>query len=118
MEVLITDESKLCCEYFHPSFNLKKGHCRAPKNILSSCENLLKHAFLQVSLWLLACLAISGNIGVLVYRQFFSTESASSTAGVLVKSLCVSDLLMGVYMLIIGAAGEHYRDAYVEKEAE
>ena len=116
LQELVTDESKLCCGYFHASFTLID--CRAPTDELSSCDDLLGQLFFRITLWLIACLAVAGNLAVLVYRQFFSKESSSSPAGFLVKNLCASDLLMGVYLLMIGAADLQLRGDYVSRERE
>nr|KAG5686467.1 hypothetical protein BaRGS_010795 [Batillaria attramentaria]KAG5692107.1 hypothetical protein BaRGS_029567 [Batillaria attramentaria] len=58
-------------------------------------------------------MAISGNIGVLVYRVFLETHGSSSGFRVLVANLCVADFLMGVYLVFIGAADAHYSGQYI-----
>lgn len=114
LQELITDKSNLCCEHFHSSFTLSK--CLAPEDELSSCDDLLGQDFFRVWLWLLAGLSVVGNLGVLVYRQFLSKEKLFSVSGLLVKNLCASDLLMGVYLLMIGAADARYHGHYVAEE--
>ena len=69
-----------------------------------------------MALWLLACLAVVGNLGVFIERQFLKKSSFPSS--LLVKNLCCSDLLMGVYLLVIGAADARLRGEYVAREAE
>ena len=114
LEELHTDESKLCCSYFHPSLS----RCHAPVDELSSCSDLLAQDFFRVFLWAFSVLAIVGNTGVLIYRLFVSTHTSPPAFRVLVKNLCASDLLMGVYMMLIGVADAQYRGVYVAKEGE
>ena len=114
LEELHTDESKLCCSYFHPSLS----RCHAPVDELSSCSDLLAQDFFRVFLWAFSVLAIVGNAGVLIYRLFVSTHTSPPAFRVLVKNLCTSDLLMGVYMMLIGVADAQYRGVYVAKEGE
>ena len=113
LEELHADESRLCCSYFHSSV----PRCYAPEDELSSCSDLLAKDFLRVFLWILSVLAILGNAGVLVYRLFNSSTS-SPVFCVLVKNLCASDLLMGVYMMMIGVADARLKGQYVAKESE
>ena len=114
LQELHTDESKLCCSYFHPSLS----RCHAPVDELSSCSDLLAQGFFRVFLWAFSVLAIVGNTGVLIYRLFVSTHTSPPAFRVLVKNLCASDLLMGVYMMLIGVADAQYRGVYVAKEGE
>ncbi|XP_070192025.1 G-protein coupled receptor GRL101-like [Littorina saxatilis] len=114
LEELHTDEFKLCCRHFHSTLR----RCLAPVDELSSCSDLLAQDFFRVCLWGLSGLSIVGNIGVLVYRQLMSTKNSPSAAGVLIKNLCASDLLMGVYMMIIGTADAQLRGDYVTKDTD
>ncbi|XP_070203110.1 G-protein coupled receptor GRL101-like [Littorina saxatilis] len=112
LEELHTDESKLCCHYFHPTVL----RCYAPFDELSSCSDLLAQDFFRAFLWVLSCQAIVGNIGVLVYRVVIATHNSASASVVLVKNLCLSDLLMGIYMMVIGVADVQFRGEYVAQE--
>ena len=114
LEELHTDQPKLCCSYFHPSLS----RCYAPVDELSSCSDLLAKDFFRVFLWTFSVLAIVGNAGVLIYRLFVSMRPSPLTFRVLVKNLSASDLLMGVYMMMIGVADVQYRGVYVAKEGE
>ena len=116
LEELYTDEFKLCCSYYHP--NLAPVRCQAPIDELSSCDDLLAQNFFRVALWLLACLALIGNLGVVIFRACFMPEKTVSLSSLLVKNLCVSDLLMGVYMTMIGVADALMRGDYISQESE
>ena len=118
LQQLWSDDYKLCCSYFHEdAVSLTPSNCHAPSDELSSCDDLLAQDLFRAALWVFACLAVLGNLGVLAYRQFLGTEKASTPSALLVKNLCVSDLLMGVYLLMIGAADERFKGEYVSQEA-
>ena len=87
-------------------------------NELSSCSDLLAQDFFRVFLWTFSVLAIVGNAGVLTYRLFVNTSTSHPAFRILVKNLCASDLLMGVYMMMIGVGDAYYRGVYVAKEGE
>ena len=114
LAVLYTDDPKLCCSHFHPTL---LAECHAPTDELSSCRDLLRTNFFLVSLWLMAVLAIVGNGGVIVFRVF-AKDKESPVFRILVINLCAADLLLGMYMVIIGSADIHFRDVYVSVEKE
>nr|KAG5706210.1 hypothetical protein BaRGS_019537 [Batillaria attramentaria] len=114
LRVLSSDNHKLCCSYFHNRLT----ECNAPEDELSSCSDLLRLDFFRLFLWSVSILAISGNVGCLVYRCCYRRQTASLTTRVLLTNLAASDLLMGVYMMMIGAADSYYRGVYVSKEVE
>jgi hypothetical protein len=65
---------KLCCSVVvPPQFN--PSSCKAPKDDLSSCEDLLGSVAYLVSLSVLAVLVVVGNATSFVYRTVFSKES-------------------------------------------
>ncbi|XP_070175637.1 G-protein coupled receptor GRL101-like [Littorina saxatilis] len=115
LEELYTDETKLCCPYFHPSVS----RCHSPVDELSSCSDLLGKGIFKVCLWALSVLALVGNMGVLLYRLLLiRTRTPLSAASILVKTLCASDLLMGVYLVMIGVADAQLSGTYVSTERE
>nr|KAG5705831.1 hypothetical protein BaRGS_030721 [Batillaria attramentaria] len=59
-----------------------------------------------------------GNAGVLTYRLCVEKEGTSRAYRVLVVNLCFSDLLMGVYLAIIGVADAQFRGQYVSKSPD
>nr|KAG5697945.1 hypothetical protein BaRGS_030258 [Batillaria attramentaria] len=114
LKILETDDPRLCCPYFF-LYGDETMDCRTPIDELSSCNDLLRSDFFRGFLWTLSAMAISGNIGVLIYRVFLETQGSSSGFRVLVANLCVADFLMGVYLVIIGAADAHYSGQYIWK---
>lgn len=113
---LWADNPKLCCSYFQ---QVTIQECYAPEDELSSCNDLLRSDFFRISLWVLSVLAILGNTAVLIYRLCVEKRDSSSPSfRVLVINLCVSDLMMGLYLTIIGVADIHFRGVYVSEEEE
>lgn len=88
-----------------------------PSDELTSCSDLLTKDFFRMFLWIFAFLSLIGNAGVLCYRLCIEKKTDSQRSfRVLVLNLCAADRLMGVYMMIIGAADTVYRGVYVEEE--
>nr|KAG5689883.1 hypothetical protein BaRGS_023631 [Batillaria attramentaria] len=117
LESLYADDPKLCCSFFHHYPNAKTT-CYEPQDELSSCDDLLRSDFFRGFLWTQSALALTGNVGVFVYRLFLESAGTSPGFRVLVANLCLSDFLMGVYLAMIGSADVAYRGRYVwEHEA-
>ena len=117
LQKLSADEYQLCCLYFSV-YKESKADCTTPASELSSCDDLLKSDSFRVFLWTLSLVTVCSNLGVLGYRVFVETSSHSSGHRVLVTNLCVSDLLMGIYVTIIGVADAVYRGQYLWKQRE
>ncbi|XP_013392577.1 G-protein coupled receptor GRL101-like [Lingula anatina] len=108
-ETLKSDQFGICC------LAQRKGNvgvCFPPKDEFSSCSDLLQNQFLQVSIWVMGILACLGNAVVLIYWLRYRDSAASS---ILVMNLALSDLLMGVYLVIIAAADTSYRGFYASQ---
>ena len=106
------DTYKLCCPQVMPvNFNLR--NCHAPDNDISSCKNLLRSDVYRVFLAVFVIVALIGNAGSLFLRTCFTKSSKVSGHSVFVTHLCMSDCLMGVYLLIIGAADRLYANSYL-----
>nr|KAG5714414.1 hypothetical protein BaRGS_006860 [Batillaria attramentaria] len=69
--------------------------------------------FFRGFLWTLSALAVTGNVGVFIYRLFLESAGTSPGFRVLVANLCFSDFLMGVYLMMIGSADVAYRGRYL-----
>nr|KAG5709018.1 hypothetical protein BaRGS_004657 [Batillaria attramentaria] len=108
-----TDDFHLCCLYFH-SYPESKATCTGHGDDLSSCGDLLRMDFFRALVWMLALLAIVGNVMAVVHMTV-QEEVDQRCAGfkVLAVNLCVSNFLMGVYLTMIGSADAMYRGQYV-----
>ncbi|XP_012945963.1 G-protein coupled receptor GRL101 [Aplysia californica] len=109
---LSSDNYKLCCPVMKPK-SLSTGTCQAPKDEISSCEDILRTPFFRVFLWLVASLTILGNSCVLVYRLCVERKPSTLGYNTFVTNLSASDLLMGIYLAIIGAADQVYKGRYL-----
>ena len=108
---LVADDRRLCCLYQRKSG--RPVMCTAPVDELSSCSDLLRFPFLRITLWLQAGMALVGNGGVFVSRVFFDSLSQSSGFRVLVINLSVADLLMGLYLILVGSADARFSGQYL-----
>ena len=106
------DNYKLCCPATLPE-GAAVDQCVAPADEVSSCDALLRSDMYRVSLAVFASLATVGNIMSLVLRVFVLTGKQQSGYAVFVTHLCVSDFLMGVYLVMIGAADRIFLSSYL-----
>ncbi|KAL8604656.1 hypothetical protein ACOMHN_013436 [Nucella lapillus] len=110
-----TQNYKLCCREILPS-NFSSSNCIAPKDEISSCEDLLQSWTYRGFLWLVACLSLTGNVFCCCARLFAKSLASSSGFSVFVANLTIADFLMGVYITIIGVADERFRGRYLYKD--
>ena len=71
-----------------------------------TCDRLLSDRFLVVVMWLIGILSIGGNLFVIVWKQLDSR--GNKVQSILLTNLAISDLLMGVYMIIIASADIYF----------
>ncbi|KAL8616454.1 hypothetical protein ACOMHN_041057 [Nucella lapillus] len=110
LDAVFSDNYKLCCPAVLPSgFNL--ANCRAPSDEIASCDNLLHSDIYRGVLSCLASLAVLGNLLALISRVILQT--VSNGFDVFTVMLCMSDFLMGVYLIIIGVADKYYMGTYL-----
>ncbi|XP_046689222.1 LOW QUALITY PROTEIN: G-protein coupled receptor GRL101-like, partial [Homalodisca vitripennis] len=100
----VTDEFRFCCLARHVRL------CLPPPDEFSSCEDLMSNLVLRLCVWLLAGIAIVGNILVIVWRSGYSY--CNQVHSFLITNLAVGDLLMGSYLLTIALVDRHYRGVY------
>ena len=104
LDRLMTDKVRFCCLALHVQ------DCTPKPDEFSSCDDLMSNNFLRVSIWGLGVFASVGNVFVIIWRVVIEKGSLHS---LLVINLAVSDFLMGVYLLIIGAYDMKYRGEYI-----
>ncbi|CAL1531386.1 unnamed protein product, partial [Lymnaea stagnalis] len=113
---ITTDNFRLCCDSVKPS-TVQPVDCDAPNDEISSCADILRTLLLRASLWIMAVLTLTGNLGVIVYRIFFD-RGLKQSFRIIITCLSASDFIMGVYLVIIGSADAFYRDRYLVYEHE
>jgi hypothetical protein len=115
LERVVAANYKLCCKAVLP-VHLDQRFCTAPQDELSSCDDLLRSGLYQVVLWVICVLSITGNAFCLAFRSCVQKNTAKSAFNLFVTSLSMVDLLMGVYIAIIGAADSSFRGNYLLHE--
>ena len=87
--------------------------CFAPVDQFSSCDNLLRDDVLRIFMWILGGSALFGNLFVIGLRVFRKkVVETTRIQSQMITNLAMSDLLMGVYMMIIAGADLYYRGDY------
>ncbi|KAL8623243.1 hypothetical protein ACOMHN_062730 [Nucella lapillus] len=110
-----TENYKFCCAKILP-YDFDGSGCVAPRDEISSCEDLLQSWTYRGFLWLVACLSLTGNVFCCCARLLAMRVASSSGYTVFVVSLAMADLLMGVYIAIIGAADQRFRGQYLHND--
>ena len=109
---ILVNEPVSCC------FIRSAGQCipsKPPPKYLT-CGRLLPNTTLEVFMWVLGWLAVLGNIFVLIWRRRGKFEE-NQVQVLLITNLAASDMLMGIYMLIISSADIHF-GKYFPAQAE
>ena len=112
LQSVLADNYKLCCPATLP-VGFVGGQCVAPSDEISSCDALLRSNLYRVSLVVFASLATVGNTLSFVLRGLVVKGKRQSGHAVCITHLCLSDFLMGVYLVIIGAADRVYMNTYL-----
>ena len=113
LHTITSQTYKLCCRELLPA-HFELISCESPADEISSCEDLLQSGMYRGFLWLISILSLLGNAFCLLVRVCVKkTASSSSGFHVFVTNLSCADLLMGVYMAIIGVADSLFRGKYL-----
>ncbi|XP_059176753.1 G-protein coupled receptor GRL101-like [Physella acuta] len=112
-----TSNHRLCCPQALGE-NTPPEKCSYDYNTISSCLDLIKDVGKRSLLWTIGVLALLGNSLALVYRMIWDRKVLRTVYGQFVSNLCISDMIMGFYLIIIGVADEVYRDNYFVREEE
>ncbi|XP_060076827.1 G-protein coupled receptor GRL101-like [Ylistrum balloti] len=109
----VTDEKCLALEQLGTDCLERAVSCPIAKSdAISSCTNLIGSDVLRVFLWIIGLCALLGNVVVIAYRVFIDRDNFKNTYSLFVLNLGISDLLMGIYLLIIGIADAYYQGVY------
>ena len=76
-----------------------------------TCNQLLSLTALSVFIWIIGCSAIFGNIFVVWWKRF-KQKAENKVQSLLLSNLAMSDLLMGIYMIIIASADVYYGEYF------
>lgn len=67
------------------------------------------------SVWIMASIAVVGNLLVLAGRYFYKSRS-NVEHSLYLRHLAVSDFLMGIYLTLIACADISFRGQYIRHE--
>ena len=102
------DEFILCCYAGETAAGEVK--CHSPKNEFSSCFDLMKNKGVQVCAWILGLTAVLGNLFAILMRVVVKEDN--KVQSFLLTNLAISDLLMGIYLLIIAIKDLQWQGEY------
>ena len=100
---LIVSQNEICECYAPQDVKCSAEDERSP---YLTCDRLLSDRFLVVVMWLIGILSLAGNLFVIVWKQ--RDSHGNKVQSILLSNLAVSDLLMGVYMIIIASADVYF----------
>ncbi|XP_062581845.1 relaxin receptor 1-like, partial [Saccostrea cucullata] len=81
---------------------------------ISSRYNLLENGFLRIMVWLVAICACFGNLLVLLGRSLLREDN--QVHSFYIKNLSFADMLMGIYLIIIGYHDQKFRGSYLVED--
>ena len=101
---IVVDKSATCC-FIHN----KQCVSVEPRSEYLTCSRMLQNVFLRISVWILGMSAFVCN--VIAYFVRSRKKQANKVQTLLISHLALSDLLMGVNMLLL-AVGDVYYGEY------
>ncbi|XP_067672287.1 G-protein coupled receptor GRL101-like [Haliotis asinina] len=112
LKTLYADSPVMCCDGIRPQ-SVQIGECYAETDKISSCSDLIGNDLLRIFLWILAVMAVIGNLSALLFRLTYNRSVLRKGYGIFITNLCVADLIMGVYLVIIGSVNVYYKGTYM-----
>ena len=109
----ITNETKILVDNHSVCCFVKEANCIAtyPKQVFLTCGQLLPYNVLRVVLSILGSLALIGNAMVLYWRCRIRRRD-NKVQFLLIVNLSASDLLMGIYMMILVSGDAHFGERF------
>ncbi|PFX21360.1 G-protein coupled receptor GRL101 [Stylophora pistillata] len=108
---ILLDEFILCCYAEKAAPGVR---CISPKDEFSSCSDLMKNKAVQVCIWILGLSALVGNLFVILMRAVVKEDNKMHSF--LLTNLATSDLLMGIYLLIIAVKDVQWQGEYFKHD--
>ena len=116
LQLIHTDDFKLCCSsVLPPGFDL--NHCRTTPSEIVSCDNLLGSVAYRAMAWVLATLALLGNVVSLTVRVCVRATWRHSSGDVVLTNLSVADLGTGLYLVTLALADRLLAGDYVWQDS-
>ncbi len=111
---IIVSQTEICECYIANHIKCTAINVRSP---YLTCQRLLSDRVLMVIMWIIGLNALCGNMFVLTRKKSKNENEKKSIQTFLLKNLAMSDLLMGIYMLIIASADIYFGENF-SKHAE
>lgn len=111
---LSTDSFKFCCLMKE---QISAERCLPQPDAISDCEDLLSSLSQRACIWVAGFVALFGNLIVISWRLCGGQKSAREEDQVnskLLLSLGFSDILTGIFLIIIAFVDIWYRGNYIE----
>ena len=103
---VFSSEASTCCFVTNAICNSEN-----PKAPYLTCQRLLPNIPLQLFMWTIGIFAVIGNLSVMAWRCVNHGQE-NAVQVLLIQNLAASDLLMGVYMLIVASADAFYQQFF------
>ncbi|KAK7095196.1 hypothetical protein V1264_006640 [Littorina saxatilis] len=117
LRVLYATNFRFCCRDALPKHYTDIVCISSPVgDEISSCEDLLHSGMYRAYLWLICVMSIVGNVGCFMFRFVTEHKMTKTALDIFVTNLCLADLLMGVYLTMVGTADSLYRGQYLSYE--
>ena len=105
---VFTDQPEICECFLEDN---PKCFAKGERSPYLTCDRLLSQTVLAVFMWVFGLAALLGNLFVLGWR-WIKKHKENRIQSILLYNLAASDLLMGIYMLIIASADAHFGDDF------
>ncbi len=109
---IVVSQEEICECYLQSNITCTAVDVRSP---YLTCDRLLSDRVLMAMMWLIGVNALGGNLFVLSRKKTKNEKNKVQTF--LLANLAISDLLMGIYMLIIASA-DIYFNTHFPMQAE
>ena len=102
---ILVDNGATCCF-------IQTANCSAtiPRSQFLTCGRLLSNLFQRIIMWILGIFCLIANIGALCYK--YRNRQENTVQVVLISNLSISDMIMGIYMIIVASADLYYKDYF------
>ena len=105
------DDHRLCC-YFN---NLDQCITEEKQPLLFQCGSMMQNTLLKSFTWLVGSISLFGNGYVFSWQlKLTANTDTQITQRIFTLNLAVSDLLMGVYMILLSCVDVYYGDQYFQ----
>ena len=104
---VIVSQHEICKCYIPDYIKCSASDDRSP---YLTCKRLLSDRILVILMWLIGINALGGNIFVLAWRR--KSSQKNKIQDILLSNLALSDLLMGLYMLMIASADIYFGQSF------